>query len=640
MDVVTQLFDTSDFPPRWQCGQWSPVHGWVHIVSDVAIFGAYLAIPCVLVYFVLRRRDVPFTPIFWLFGLFIFSCGLGHLVEATLFWEPWYRFSGLVKVVTALASWGTVLALAPIVPRALALPGLAAANERLEKEIAERRRGEEARNRLAAIVEFSDDAIYSKDMEGRITSWNRGAEKVYGYSAQEVLGKSPAFLYSEHPEEMAHTLRTIQKGERIEHYESVRKRKDGRRVIVSLTASPMHDESGRLIGASVIARDITDRKRLEERFHAALESAPTAMVMIDRTGKIVLVNAQTEALFGYEREELLGRPVEVLVPERFRPQHPDLRTGFFASPQPRRMGAGRDLFGLRKDGSEFPVEIGLNPIETEEGLFVLSAIVDISARKEAEKAIQRYTAELERSNRDLDQFAYSASHDLKAPLRAVDQLAQWVVEDAGPRLSDESRRDLELMRKRLARMHHLLEDLLAYSRAGRTRHQPESLNAADLVREVVELLALPADFKVITSPLPTLTTSRAPLAQVFRNLISNAVKHHDKGMGTVTVSAADRGDFVEFMVRDDGPGIAAEFHHKIFQMFQTLKPRDQVEGSGMGLALVKKIVERQGGQVSVDSTPGKGAAFRFTWPRHAGDEKFPPLDNDIGAAHNQESADE
>jgi PAS domain S-box-containing protein len=616
MDVLTHLFDTSDFPPRWQCGQWSPVHGWVHIVSDLAIFGAYLAIPCVLVYFVLRRRDVPFTPIFWLFGLFIFSCGFGHLVEATLFWEPWYRFSGAVKVVTALASWGTVLALAPIVPRALALPGLAAASERLEKEIAERRLGEEARNRLAAIVESSDDAIYSKDLEGRITSWNRGAEKVYGYSAQEVMGKSPAFLYPDHPEEMAQTLRSIQKGVPISHYESVRTRKDGRRVIVSLTASPIHDEAGRLSGASVIARDITERKRLEERFHAALESAPTAMVMIDRTGKIVLVNMQTEALFGYERKELLGRPVEVLVPERYRPQHPDLRTGFFAAPQPRRMGAGRDLFGLRKDGSEFPVEIGLNPIETEEGLFVLSAIVDISARKEAENAIQRYTAELERSNRDLDQFAYSASHDLKAPLRAVDQLAQWVEEDSGPRLSDESRRDLELMRKRLARMQNLLEDLLAYSRAGRSRHQPETLNAADVVHEVVELLDLPADFKVAVSAMPTLTTSRAPLAQVFRNLIGNAVKHHDRESGTVTLSAAERGHFVEFVVQDDGPGIAPEYHHRIFQMFQTLKPRDQVEGSGMGLALVKKIVESQGGQVSVKSAPGNGSSFRFTWPRH------------------------
>ena len=246
---------------------------------------------------------------------------------------------------------------------------------------------------------------------------------------------------------------------------------------------------------------------------------------------------------------------------------------------------------------------------------MLSAIVDISERKQAEKAIQRYTAELERSNRDLDQFAYSASHDLKAPLRAADQLAQWVMEDSGPSLSEESRRDLELMRKRLARMQHLLDDLLAYSRVGRTQQHPEVVDTAALVHEVVDLLALPAGFQVTVAPMPILTTSRAPLAQVFRNLLGNAVKHHHRENGIVSVSAADQGNLVEFVVQDDGPGIAPEFHHQVFQMFQTLKPRDQVEGSGMGLALVKKIVENQGGRITLESAPGKGAAFRFTWPR-------------------------
>jgi PAS domain S-box-containing protein len=337
------------------------------------------------------------------------------------------------------------------------------------------------------------------------------------------------------------------------------------------------------------------------------------MVMIDDQGRVILVNAQTEALFGYARQELLGQSVEKLVPQRFRAGHPALRQGFFARPEARRMGAGRDLFGLRRDGSEFPVEIGLNPIRTEEGLFVLSAIVDITERKRAEEQVRRYAVELEKSNRELDQFAYSASHDLKAPLRAVHNLAQWVIEDAGPLLPDASKEHLDLMLERIARMEGLLTDLLAYSRVGRVQHEPEPVDLGNLVRGVIELLAPPPDFRFLVGQLPTLLVERAPLEQVFRNLIGNAVKHHDRGAGRIEVGVQDRGDYLEFFVRDDGPGIAPEYHQQVFQMFQTLRPRDEVEGSGMGLALVKKIVENQRGHVMLDSAPGQGATFRFTW---------------------------
>jgi PAS domain S-box-containing protein len=486
------------------------------------------------------------------------------------------------------------------------------------RDISERKRMEEARFRLAAIVESADDAILSKDLNGVVMSWNSGAERLFGYRADEIVGRNIDLLIpADRQSEEAQILAQTRAGRSVNHFETVRRHKEGRLIEVSLTISPLRDTTGTIIGASKIIRDITERRRLEERFRATVESAPAAMVMIDHSGTIVLVNAQTENLFGYPRSELLGQRVEMLVPERFRRGHPAMREAFFVDPQARRMGAGRDLFGLRRDGHEFPVEIGLNPIRTDEGVFVLSAIVDITERKKSEEQIRRYAIELEKSNRELDQFAYSASHDLKAPLRAVHNLAQWLEEDAGSLLPKSSQEHLSLLRQRVARMEGLLTDLLAYSRVGRVQHEPQLVQLEQLVRDVIEFLAPPPGFHFQVAELPALWIQRPPMEQVFRNLIGNAIKHHDRSDGTIAIASEDRGDCIELFVRDDGPGIAAEYHEQVFQMFQTLKPRDEVEGSGMGLALVKKIVENQGGRIKLDSAPGHGVSLRFTWPKLA-----------------------
>jgi PAS domain S-box-containing protein len=234
-----------------------------------------------------------------------------------------------------------------------------------------------------------------------------------------------------------------------------------------------------------------------------------------------------------------------------------------------------------------------------------------------EQRVRERTAELERSNRELDQFAYVASHDLKAPLRGIDHLASWITQDAGALLPAPSLEHLAKLRGRVQRMDRLLDDLLAYSRVGRFDGSPEPVKMAALIKDVVALLALPAGFTVtLADDLPTLRTPRAPLEMVFRNLIGNACKHHPQpATGVVQISAQAQGAFVEFCVRDNGPGIDPRFHERIFGVFQTLQPRDQVEGSGMGLALVKKSVEHRGGQVRVESVVGQGATFWFTWPK-------------------------
>jgi PAS domain S-box-containing protein len=372
----------------------------------------------------------------------------------------------------------------------------------------------------------------------------------------------------------------------------------------------------------------------EERFRLAVESAPNAMAMIDRHGAIVLVNRQTEKLFGYSRDELLGLPIERLMPERYRHRHPGHRNGVFATPAPtvpdeRRMAAGRELHGLRKDGSEFSVEIGLTPIQTDAGMMVLSAIVDVTERKQAEQQnlkfnemleqqVARRTAQLVAANKELDDFAHVASHDLKAPLRVIDNASKWLEQDLAAHLDDETRDTMRLLRGRVKRMEKLLDDLLQYSRVGRTSEAASDGMVAgnDLVDDILTLLSPPEAFKVTVGPgFAAIRMERMPLQQILMNLISNAIKHHDRKEGRIELEVEDRGGLFAFAVKDDGPGIPAQFHDEIFKIFRTLKPRDQVEGSGMGLAIVRKHIDISGGSLWLESAEGKGSTFHFTWPK-------------------------
>jgi PAS domain S-box-containing protein len=352
-----------------------------------------------------------------------------------------------------------------------------------------------------------------------------------------------------------------------------------------------------------------------ERFRQVVESAPNAMVMIDGSGKIELVNIETERLFGYGREELLGQLVEMLVPERVRADHPRLWSEFFADPGTRRMGIGQDLHGVKKDGSEFPVEIALNPIDTGDGTMVVAAIVDITERIRIERRLKEQADELVRSNAELERFAYVASHDLKAPLRAIKNLAEWISDDVEATASPETRENLALLRTRTQRLENLLSGLLDYSRVGLIKLRPEPIDTGRLVAEIVEYLSPPPAFVVeCRSVMPTICAMRPPLQHVFQNLIGNALTHHDRDHGVIAVSGRDLGAQVEFSVADDGPGIDPAHHGQIFGMFQTLRLCDEAKGSGIGLAIVKKAVEANGGSIKVESAPpARGATFIFNW---------------------------
>jgi PAS domain S-box-containing protein len=551
IEFLSRLFDTSDFPARWQCGNWTAAHGWLHILSDLGVWSAYIAIPCVLGHFVLRRKDIPFRIIFLLFGAFILACGTTHLMEVLMFWWPAYRLAGVVKLFTAVVSWGTVLALVPVAPKVLAMRSpeelereiaarketenalqkanaeletrvrertaeLAAANALLQyeremlritlasigdavmvtdlggkvtflnsvaqkltgwkgeeaegqsldtvfrivnektrksvenpalralregiivglanhttliardgieraiddsaapvrhengdvagavlvfRDVTEHRMAERSVRSLAAIVESSDDAIIGKDMNGIITSWNRAAERIFGYTSAEAVGQSIAMLApADRVDEMPAILSRVKQGERVEHFDTVRRAKDGRLVPISLTVSPIRDQDGEIVGASKIARDVSERKQVEEavhqekeRLHATLTGIGDAVIVTNAQGFVTLMNPVAQSLTGW-KEEANGRLLEDvfnIINEQTRqkvenPVSQVIRTGTV-------VGLANHTALVAKDGTERPIEDSAAPIRGKNGEVVGVVLVfrDATDQRQVHEAMRK-----------------------------------------------------------------------------------------------------------------------------------------------------------------------------------------------------------------------------------------------------------
>jgi len=491
-------------------------------------------------------------------------------------------------------------------------------------DITERKQATEIQQRLAAIVESSDDAILSKDLNGIIRSWNRGAQRIFGYTADEIIGKHISTLAAPgHLDEIPKILERIARGERVDHYETKRKTKDGQIVTVSLTVSPIRDSTGTVIGASKVARDITGQNaisELQQHLAAIVESSDDAIVSKDLDGIIRSWNRGAERLFGYRADEIIGKHISTLAaPERV-DEIPDILDRL-------KRGERVDHYRTKrktKDGRILTVSLTVSPVRDAAGRIIGASKVarDITEREAQEHALSEANAALTRSNADLQQFAHSASHDLQEPLRMVAAYSELLKREFGEKLGSKGDQYIAYTIQGALRMEQLLNDLRAYAQASSSGQEPaEYIDANEILDQALANLEAgiqESGASVTRAALPRIRIHGFQLEQIFQNLIGNSIRYRSNEPPLIHVAAERRGDEWLFSVQDNVIGIDPRYKELIFGIFKRLHSSAEYPGTGMGLALCQRVVERCGGRIWVESAPGRGSTFFFTIP----DRKF------------------
>jgi PAS domain S-box-containing protein len=604
-----RFLSTDGFMPHGMCYQWQPAVLSLHVVSDGLISLAYLTISCTLLLFAHRRIDLRHKWIFLCFAIFIIACGLTHAMEILTIWQPAYWISGGVKLITALASVTTAILLIRYFPNALRLPTpstLQKARLDIEREVIERVRAEDSA-RSAIAADAAGLGFWSFDVAADALHWDESMFRLYGLLASE--GEEPEALRKSRAHLEAHARanqgaadalasgrdydiesRVVHPNGVIRHLKSV--------------ARITRDAQGRAVRMLGVTFDITERKQADEQFRLAIEAAPTGMLLMDRNGSIVLVNAQIEMLFGYPRSELLGRPIEILIPDRLRANIPDFRQGSFSAP------AAVELYGLRKDGSEVPIEIGLNPLPTSEGEFVLSSIVDVSPRLELDRI--------------RNEFVSTVSHELRTPLTSIRGSLGLLQSGAMGALPENAAEMVTIAYKNSGRLVRLINDILDIGTidAGKLTLQINIVPLAVLLQQSAEANAGFAEKCGVRFRLEPVSANDRVMAdpdrlmQVIANLLSNAAKFSPAG-AEVMIRVRSGPATMRIEVEDSGAGIPEEFKAHIFEKFAQAdaSATRRFEGTGLGLSIARKLVEAMGGSIGFTSVVGQGTVFYVELPR-------------------------
>jgi hypothetical protein len=526
------------------------------------------------------------------------------------------------RVFVALATLGGLgflLLVALLVERRRRAGEIRVTRDALQSQVAEH---EQTSALLASIVQSSDAAIIGVGRDGRVLTWNAGAERLYGYRERDIRNRMVDVLSPDaRKDEVAAALGRVLREQAVERIEIEQVARHGQRVHVFMTISPIRDVANAVIGASIVARDVTARKAAEESLRrseatsrAFLESVTESIVVTDAAGLILQVNARTETMFGYARGELIGQPVEVLIPAALRERHLAHRGTYMAAPRTRSMGRGLDLAGLKKDGTEFPVEVSLSHVETDEGPRAIAFVTDISERV----AFQRAARQADKLAA-LGTLSAGIAHEINNPVGIISSRVEvMMLEAEEDGLPAEMRKDLEVILRHARRVATITQGLLSFARQSSGTRGP--VNLSQVVEEIVQLVGKDmgrARVRVTTKlddTLPTFLADANAIGQVLLNLLTNARSAMPEG-GEITIETSHlaAGRSVRLAVRDTGSGIPPEILTKIFDPFFTTKS----EGTGLGLSISHGIVHEHHGTLDVRSEVGKGSTFTLIFPLDA-----------------------